>query len=245
MQRFLTAEWRHLVMLNYSVPPTLLRPYVPAGTELDAWQGTTYLSVVGFLFRRTRIFGIPVPFHRHFEEVNLRFYVRRTLAGEVRRGVTFIREIVPRSAIATVARLAYNEPYVALPMRYAFGAVDVESGTFSRLAYEWKSGGRWNTMAVEPTGRGRPLQAESLAEFITEHYWGYTAQRDGGTIEYRVEHPRWRVWQVRSASLIGEHRGLYGEELAEAVSGVPDSAFLADGSPVTVYTPRRLKAPFQ
>ena len=228
-------------MLNYSVAPELLRPYVPAGTELDNWRGTTYLSVVGFLFRRTRVLGVPVPFHRHFEEVNLRFYVRRTVAGEVRRGVTFIRELVPRIAIAAAARLAYNEPYVALPMRHAFGSMDEASGTFSRVQYDWRSGGSWSSLMVEPSGSGSALAPDSLEEFITEHYWGYTPQRDGGTIEYRVEHPRWRVWQVRTASLTGDHREPYGEELAAAVAGVPNSAFLADGSPVAVYMPRRLE----
>ena len=237
---FLTAEWRHLAMLNYRVAPELLQPYVPAGTELDSWRGVTYLSVVGFLFRRTRVLGLPVPFHREFEEVNLRFYVRRTVAGEVRRGVTFIRELVPRAAIAAVARLTYNEPYVALPMRHAFGPLDAGSGTFSRIEYRWDTGRAWSVSAVEPVGTGSSAAPDSLEEFITEHYWGYTAQRDGGTVEYRVEHPRWRVWQGRSATFTGDHRQLYGEALAAAVSGPPDSAFLADGSPVAVHAPRRI-----
>ena len=119
---FLTGEWRYLAMLNYRVDAALLEPFVPHGTTLDDWQGTTYVSLVGFLFRDTRVLGVPIPLHRDFEEVNLRFYVRREADGEVRRGVTFIKEIVPRPAIATVARLAYNEPYVALPMRHSIAA---------------------------------------------------------------------------------------------------------------------------
>lgn len=240
MRTFLTAEWRHLVMLNYRVAPELLEPYVPRGTVLDSWGGVTYASVVGFLFRRTRVLGIPVPFHRHFEEVNLRFYVRRNEGGEVRRGVTFIREIVPRTAIATIARIAYNEPYVALPMRHRFGPVDAATGTYGRVEYGWKSDANWNAVAVEPTGAGTPLVAGSLEEFITEHYWGYTAQRDGSTIEYRVEHPSWRVWQARTAALTGDHVRLYGASLAAAIAGPPDSAFLAEGSAISVSLPRRL-----
>jgi uncharacterized protein YqjF (DUF2071 family) len=241
MRPFLTAEWRHLVMLNYRVPPALLQPYVPRGTELDTWQGITYASVVGFLFQRTRVLGVPVPLHRDFEEVNLRFYVRHvTPGGEVRRGVTFIRELVPRAAIATIARLGYNEPYVAVPMRHHLGPRTADTGTFSRVEYGWKSGGTWNAVAVEPSGPGAALVAGSLEEFITEHYWGYTAQRDGGTIEYRVEHPSWRVWQAGAASLTGDHRRLYGDALAAAIAGPPDSAFLAEGSAISVSLPRRL-----
>jgi Uncharacterized conserved protein (COG2071) len=112
---FLTAEWRALAMLNYEVDASLLRHFVPAGTELDCWQGKTLVSLVGFRFLKTRVLGIPIPFHRNFDEVNLRFYVRRAEATEVKRGVVFIREIVPRRAIAAVARAFYNERYLALP----------------------------------------------------------------------------------------------------------------------------------
>src|SRR5437879_6397558 len=105
-------------MLNYRVPPELLLPLVPNDTQLDLWNGAAYLSVVGLLFLDTRVLGLPIPFHRTFPEVSLRFYVRREVGGEVRRGVTFIRELVPRVAIAAVARLAYNEPYRAVRMRH-------------------------------------------------------------------------------------------------------------------------------
>src|SRR6476469_9717658 len=107
---FLTASWEHLVLLNYRCPSELLGPFVPAGTELDRWQGETLVSLVGFLSSDTRLLGVPVPFHRTFEEVNLRFYVRRAIP-EHRRAVVFIRELVPRRAVAAVARALYNEPY--------------------------------------------------------------------------------------------------------------------------------------
>src|SRR5436305_10870786 len=130
---FLTAAWHHLVMLNYEVPPALLASRVPAGTSLDFWNGKTYLSVVGFLFLQTKVLGIPIPFHRDFEEVNLRFYLRR----EERRGVGFIKEIVPLRAIAAVARIVYNENYVALPMRHRIEpAAPLAAGT--RVEYGWK-----------------------------------------------------------------------------------------------------------
>src|SRR6478736_4737230 len=108
---FLTAEWKALAMLNFEVEPAVLQPFVPIGTELDTWNGKTFVSMVGFLFLRTRIFGIPILFHHDFEEVNLRFYVRRKADDGWRRGVVFIKEIVPRAAIASIARTFYNEPY--------------------------------------------------------------------------------------------------------------------------------------
>lgn len=235
---FLTAEWRNLVMLNYAVEPSLLEPLVPLGTQLDAWQGVTYVSLVGFLFADTRLLGVPIPWHRTFQEVNLRFYVRRTVGDEVRRGVTFVREIVPRLAIATTARAIYNEPYVALPMRHAFGALRSD-GVPASVEYGWRSSGGWCTLGAEPVGEGRPAQPGSEEEFITEHYWGYTRQRDGSTVEYRVEHPRWRVWAVATPKIVGGLSELYGAELAAVLTAPPRSAFLADGSPVVVYPPSR------
>ena len=227
-------------MLNYRVPPEWLAAFVPAGTELDSWDGAAYVSLVGFLFRDTRVFGIPIPFHRTFEEVNLRIYVRRVVDGEVRRAVTFLRELVPRRAIALVARLTYNEPYRALAMRHRI-ELHGRDTTPSTVAYEWRESSRWTRLAVEPVGDGEPLRSGSEEEFITQHYWGYTRQRDGSTIEYEVRHPAWRVWQLRSAVIEGDLAPVFGERFATVLAGRPHSAFLADGSAVTVHSSTRLR----
>ena len=237
---FLTGEWRYLAMLNYRVDSALLEPYVPHRTTLDSWQGATYVSLVGFLFRDTRVLGVPIPLHRDFEEVNLRFYVRREVNGEVRRGVTFIREIVPRAAIAVVARLAYNEPYVARPMRHEIGAQQDVDAAPSTIRYEWRQRAGWSALAIEASGAATELASGSEAEFITEHYWGYTRQRDGGMVEYHVTHPRWRTWTVTTAAVHGDLAELYGARLGEVVRRPPDSAFLAEGSAVAVHMPARL-----
>ena len=223
---FLTAEWRNLLMLNYDVDPAVLSPYVPKGTELDLWNGTCYVSIVGFMFLNTRLAGVPVPLHQNFEEVNLRFYVRHRAENEWRRGVVFIKEIVPKLAIAAVARVAYNENYVALPMRHVNSDL--------RVAYEWKTGAFWNSLEAAPVNEAHLPSAGSEAEFITEHYWGYARQRDGSTKEYRVEHPQWPVRQVERAALDCDVRSIYGEKFMDALCGSPRSAFLAEGSEVTV-----------
>jgi uncharacterized protein YqjF (DUF2071 family) len=229
---FLKAEWRNLAMLNYEVDPALLRKFVPAGTELDRWNGKVFASLVGFRFLNTKVCGIPFPFHRDFEEINLRFYVRRREGDELRRGVVFIKEIVPRWAIATVARIVYNENYVVLPTRH-----EVQP---ERVTYEWRTRAGWNKMSLTATGDPALPEQESEEQFITEHFWGYSAQRSGGCIEYRVAHPAWRVWSAQAAKFEGDASELYGEELA-AVFGQPlSSVFLAEGSEVTVYRGRAL-----
>lgn len=237
---FLTGEWRYLAMLNYRVDPAVVRALTPAGTEPDTWRGDTYVSMVGFLFLDTRLLGLPVPFHRAFEEVNLRFYVRREAAGESRRGVVFVKEIVPRRAVAAVARLCYNENYVTLPMRHAVDLDGARPGSGGLVEYRWKHGGRWSSLGVRTRGEARALVAGSDAEFITEHYWGYSRQKDGGTVEYRVEHPRWAVHDVAEGRLDSDVAALFGPAFGAVFGGAPHSAFLAEGSAITVHRPVRI-----
>jgi uncharacterized protein YqjF (DUF2071 family) len=224
-------------MLNYRVPASLLEPLVPPGVELDLFENALYVSVVGFLFEKTRILGLAIPLHMNFEEVNLRFYVRRTVDDEVRRGVTFIRELVPRWAIASTAKALYNEPYLTRPMRHR---ISRERDSLCAVEYAWNADGQWTTLRAAVSGAPRELVAGSEEEFITEHHWGYTRQRDGGTVEYRVDHPSWRVWRATTASLAGNLATVFGDAFAEVLAETPDSAFVADGSAVTVYSPVRI-----
>ncbi|HMJ66854.1 MAG TPA: DUF2071 domain-containing protein, partial [Candidatus Binatia bacterium] len=113
---FLTAQWRNLAILNFEIAREILEPFVPPGTVLDTYKGKAYVSVVGFLFQDTRLKGVPIPFHRNFEEVNLRFYIRHFSGEDWRRGVVFIKEIVSSVAIAATARIVYNENYVVMEM---------------------------------------------------------------------------------------------------------------------------------
>jgi uncharacterized protein YqjF (DUF2071 family) len=224
---FLTAEWKDLLMLNYAVDPRLLEPFVPAGTTLDAFDGVTYLSLVGFLFNRTRILGIPVPFHQSFEEVNVRFYVRRG----PKRGVVFIRELVPRRAVAFIARFAYNEKYSYTPMSHRI----IAAANSVNAEYGWGSGASQCRMWIETEGASYIAGEGSISQFITEHYWGYAAQNDGGCMEYEVQHPQWNVRNAKAAEFSGNAAAFYQSAIAEALARKPDSAFLAEGSPVTVY----------
>ncbi len=232
---FLTAQWRYLAMLNYAIDPALVEPLLPPGTELDFFNQETYVSLVGFRFLGTKVFGLGIPWHRDFEEVNLRFYVRRRAADGWRRGVAFIRELVPRRAIAFVARTLYGGPYTALPMGHRIE----HSAASIHVEYRWQFGGRWESMGVLGRGEPQPLLSGSHEAFIAEHYWGYTVRRRGSS-EYQVEHPRWRVWPGTESYLHTDVLALYGEPFVEALSLRPASAFIADGSAITVRVGSRL-----
>lgn len=233
MRVFLTAEWKNLLMLNYVVDPELLRPLLPPGLELDFWNDRTYVSMVGFYFSNTRILGIKFPLHTNFEEVNLRFYVKKKTSEGWRRGVVFIREIVPKPVIATIAKLFYNEPYLAMPMRHTIPTFDnqLQAGV---VRYEWFFRKRWNSLTAEICGKSHPLEENSEEEFIAEHYWGYTLQPKRRPTEYAVEHPRWNILPVRNPTLDCEVSSLYGSAFEEVLRSKPASAFLAEGSSIIV-----------
>jgi uncharacterized protein len=246
-QVFLSAEWRDLVMLNYEVDPGLLNPYVPRGTSLDSFEGRTYLSLVGFRFLHTKLLGcFPVPFHTDFDEINLRFYVRRKNVNEdreeVRRGVVFLAEVVPRLAIATTARLLYGENYTSLPMRHRIEADECNRTTqYRTIEYLWKVGGQWCRLSAKTAGPPIRPKEGSLEQFITEHYWGYSAQRAGGCLEYHVSHVPWQAWTASEAQFEGDASDLYGSKLGAVLLRRPDSAFMAEGSAVTVFKGNRLQ----
>ena len=235
---FLTTTWSHLAMLNYEIDPAVMRPLLPQGTELDDFDGRHFVSMVGFLYSGTRVLGLAIPRHQSFAEVNLRYYVRRRTSEGWRRGVAFIKEIVPRRAVAIVARVLYDENFVACPMRYSItnGADTLPT----HVEYAWYCGSGWHQLRLETADAPRIPTAGSEEEFITEHYWGYTARRDGSTSEYRVEHPQWRVAPATTSEFTCNVAGMYGPEFVDALSSRPSSAFLAEGSPVVVYRGRQV-----
>jgi uncharacterized protein YqjF (DUF2071 family) len=238
---FLTAEWRKLIMAQYEVAPDALTPWLPRGVELDLYNDCgkprCYVSLVGFLFDHVRIKGIAVPFHTRFEEVNLRFYVARTEPdGTRRRGVVFISEFVPRTAISVIARSLYEEPYQKLPMRHRIAST-AESLT---VEYAWRNHGIWNRMEVEASPKANAITVGSFEEFITEHYWGYTKRTRGTTSEYGVRHPRWSIYPVRSFVIDANLEALYGHAFASLNAVAPANILLAEGSEVSVSSGARI-----
>lgn len=228
---FLTAEWRNLIFANYALDRQVLEPLLPYGTELDEFNGIYYGSLVGFYFQHVKMFGnISVPFHREFEEFNLRFYVRRKTETGWKRGVVFVKEIVPKFAITLVANTLYGEPYATHPMRHSWKT----AGEKQRIEYEWKVGSDWNYIRVDADKAGHKLIPDSEEAFITEHYWGYTSRGEGRTSEYEVVHPQWNIYLVQTYDVRCDIVKLYGDVFAPFFEHQPRSVFLADGSAVAI-----------
>ncbi len=226
---FLAAEWRKLAIANYAVDKVLLEDFLPAGTELDIWQDTCYVSLVGFMFLNTKLKGFAIPCHANFEEVNLRFYVRYKDNGTWKRGVVFIKEIVPRPALTLVANRIYYENYQTMPMSHHWAL----EGKSLDVEYRWRKKD-WNSFRVNANAIATEIEEGSEEEFITEHYWGYTKISNSLTSQYEVQHPRWMVYQVDSYSIHVDFKDVYGERFSFLTQQKPKSVMLAEGSQIAV-----------
>ena len=227
---FLNAEWRKLALANYEVDPSILLPYLPYKTEIDIWNNRCYISLVGFMFLNTKILGFKIPFHINFEEVNLRFYVRYKDKDEWKRGVVFIKEIVPKPAITFVANTLYKEHYETLKMKHIWDIKPEEQ----IITYQWKKSGHWQNFSVTADTKPLSMTAGSEPEFITEHYWGYSKIRKDKTFEYEVTHPKWQHYQVRKHQIEVDFGLTYGSDFKMLNSLQPTSVMLAEGSQITV-----------
>ncbi len=232
---FLLAEWRKLAMANYSIDQQILDRYLPPKTEIDLWNDICYVSLVGFMFKNTKVKGFKIPFHTNFEEVNLRFYVRFKDNGQWKRGVVFIKEIVPKPALTFVANSVYKENYETMAMSHSW----TTSEDSLTVEYKWKKG-RWNSLKVVTDKKASLIQDNSEEEFITEHYWGYTKISNEKTSEYGVEHPKWEVYKTLDYLVDVDFGDIYGQEFGFLSSLKPKSVFLAEGSEIQVKVGRQI-----
>ncbi|WP_242928572.1 YqjF family protein [Pontibacter vulgaris] len=233
---FLKAEWRKLAIANFEVDSSVLNEFVPYGTELDLWNGKCYVSLVGFMFVNTKLLGIKIPYHVNFEEVNLRFYVKRFEANEWKRGVVFIKEIVPRYALTFVANTVYNENYETLPMKHTWA----ETACERQVEYCWKKNAQWNKFSVRANLHANTIPAGSETEFITEHYWGYAKINKSCTNEYEVTHPRWASYDILDYTIDVDFGQVYGTKFSFLNNQTPASVMLAEGSEISVENKKRI-----
>ena len=234
---FLTAHWKNLALINYEVDAKILDKYVPMGTEIDLWNNKCYVSLVGFMFNDTKLLGLKIPFHTNFEEINLRFYVKRLENGEWKRGVVFIKEIVPKKAITFIANTFYQEHYQTNNMRHA-----VAENSYSRtFSYQWQNDNQWNSIQLETKLDLSVIGLNSEAEFITEHYFGYTKYDENTTFEYEVTHPRWEQFEIINYKIEVDFENNYGKDFIFLNETKPISVFLAKGSKITVENKKKIR----
>ena len=234
---FLRAEWNNLIMANYAVPKEILLSYLPYRTQLDFFEGNAYVSLVGFMFLNTKVLGFSVPMHVNFEEVNLRFYIKYNDHGSWKKGVVFIKEIVPKMAISFVANNIYGEKYTTMRMKHFY----IDNGETSHAGYKWNYKNRWNTLSAVTDKRSKKIVPGSCENFFADHYWGYSKYSNTKTYEYYVEHPVWETQKVISYSVDCDFGMLYGEEFSFLNDEKPSSVLMTKGSEIRVHHKRALE----
>jgi len=227
---FLTAEWRRLAFANYEIDPKSLQKYLPAHTELDTFNGTYYASLVGFLFKNVKLLGTKVPYHVNFEEVNLRFYVRYKSETGWKRGVVFVKEIVPKRAVTFIANAFYNERYETQKMSHIWK----NSNDSLITEYHWLQKGKEQFFKLETELNPHAILLNSKDEFITEHYWGYGKKTTSKTTEYEVRHPKWEVYDVKNYEVQVDFAANYGADFEFLNIATPTSVMLAEGSLISI-----------
>lgn len=232
--KFLSAEWRKLILANYPVEKKIIQPYLPARTELDEWNGVVYVSLVGFMFLNTKTLGLRIPFHVNFPEVNLRFYVRVKENNQWKRGVVFIKEIVSKPAITFVANKFFNEHYATMPVK---NYERIENDHLN-IGYSWNYRKKWNRIEVEADRVSNPIVEGSKEEFITQHFWGYSSTKNQRTVEYEVAHPKWESYPVNNYVVDCDFKGLYGSSFSYLSEINPESVMLAEGSEIAIFNKR-------
>jgi uncharacterized protein len=230
MATFLKANWEHIIMANYAVPTKVLAAYLPKGVALDLYEGKAYVSLVGFMFKHTKLFNIPIPWLGTFEEINLRFYVTRKESDMVKRGVVFVNETIPYKAVAWVANKLYKEHYTAIPTRHLFEKKDA----IQKIKYEWNIKNKWNSLSVENNTLATAMLPNSFESFIFEHYYGYTKIDAVNTEEYKIQHPSWNVYEIKNSDINCDFEAMYGTDFSFLNTTKPSSVFMAEGSAVEV-----------
>lgn len=231
--KFLTAHWENLILISYRIPKEVLLPYVPMGTELESFEGDYFVSLVGFMFKNTKVRGLKLPNHINFEEVNLRFYV---VDKQGERGVVFIKEIVPKWIIKEVANRIYKEHYSVSLMENRMQ----ENRYGKKITYQWESHRVEQSISAKVEEEGIPLLEGSKAEFIVEHYKGYTKVNEEITFSYEVEHPKWEQCQVLDYQVKVDFEKNYGRKFAFLNTQIADSVLFFKGSEVVVRGKRKL-----
>ena len=216
-------------MANYEIEPSALAPYLPKGVELDYYNNKTYVSLVGFMFKNTRLFGVPIPFFGSFEEINLRFYVKKVENRKIKKGVVFINETVPFKIVALLANKLYKEHYISIPTK---NSIDITEN--KDIKYEWKINNRWNSLAVKSDTNKYKIEQGTIEEFIFERYFGFTKLSDISTQEYQIHHPKWMTHEILNTHIDCDFRSMYGEAFAGLENQTPDSIIIAEGSLVSV-----------
>ena len=217
----MTANWEDLIISTFEADKDILKKHLPQNTELDLFNGKALMSIVAFTFSKVRFFGIKVPFHQKFGQINFRFYVKSKINGA--KGVVFIKEFAPKPIIALTANIFYNEPYFTKRIKFN---IDTDNNN-KIIKYSYKDIDI-KTIA-EPTTK--PLTKNSLEEFVVDRYVAFVKSKTSKTLLYRIHHKPWRLYKTTHIEINENIISL----LPKHFNGIKHlKTYVVDGSSVSV-----------
>lgn len=188
---FMTGNWKDLVVSTFEIDKETLEPYLPKDTEIDFFKGKALMSMVAFTFSNVRFFGIKVPFHQRFGQINFRFYVKSKIDGT--KGVVFIKEFAPKPLIATIANIFYNEPYF-----YKKIVLTKTTNTNNSLINYTYKNLKIEAIAKHQTNK---LKQNSIEHFVVDRYIAFIKSHDKKTIQYKINHRPWDLYKSKSITI--------------------------------------------
>tara|TARA_B100000809_G_scaffold118758_1_gene117075 strand:- start:46028 stop:46750 length:723 start_codon:yes stop_codon:yes gene_type:complete len=227
---FLKANWLRLASANYIIDPAILDKHIPNGTLLEAHNGKHYVSLVGFRYCETRLLNIRVPYHHIFEEINLRFYVKREISpGNWRSEVAFAKLFFPKKALTLVAKYIYKENYETLNMRHSW--TEKENHLLTSYGLHKKN---WHNFEIQSDKKSRKVASDSSEFFFSKHYWGTSQIDHRSSTVYEIEHPDWEAYDIVDSNVSFDFNTIFGSEFKHLTNTQPDSVHLFKGSEVIV-----------
>jgi uncharacterized protein len=188
----MTQTWHDLLFAHWPVDADSLRSRIPAGFELDLFDGQAWLAIVPFHMSNVAPRGVPaLPWISAFPELNVRTYVR----VNDKPGVYFFSLDAANPVAVGVARLLVHLPYYAASM-----TVEEHAG---RIHY--RSRRRRGPLSADasdkapatfvgdyrPTGDLHAPVRGTLEYFLTERYCLYTVDNSFRGFRLDIHHPPW------------------------------------------------------
>ncbi len=235
---FMKARFADLVAINFHVDEKILLPLVPPGLELDHFNGEAYVSLVAMMLRGAKVWGLPFSIVPSTPELSLRFYVKHIHDNKVDKGTCLIKDYVAGSTAAWFLESQFQSAFSKLKMKQT--ASGFGKGETPEVEYQWKVDENWNKLRVRARSRIQKTGDGTKVGFILDHF-NYYGRHDGRTLAYRVERPRWDVWDAAQANFTCDVQRLFGKSFVRPLAKRPASVFVTSGSPVTIFKPVVIK----
>ena len=230
------AVYSDLVAVNFQIDAKILRPLVPPGLELDFYHGETFISLIAMMIKNVKIWGLPFSLVPSCPELSLRFYVQRKDGDQVEKGACLIKDYISGSTAAWFLESQFKSEFAKMKIK------SVSSGfgenIIPEVEYQWKVDDHWNKLRVRARSKIKrgPNPLDTKVGFILDHN-NYFSTFEGKTVAYRVERPKWEIWDAAQANFTCDVSQLFGKEFVKPLAKRPASVFVAGGSAVTIYKP--------